>query len=241
MSTLVSVVVPMFNEQGNAHPLAAKIDDVFAGLPEYDYECLFVNDGSTDGTRDELEALGRTCPHVCPIHLAGNQGQSAALIAGLRRARGDYVITMDGDLQNDPADVPAFLEALANVDCVCGCRVNRRDGWGRRLASRVANRVFRRLFGVQLNDAGCGLKAFRRPCLAHIVPFNGVHRFLPIMMRNGGMTWAELPIRHHARVRGTSKYGIRNRLWRVLYDIIGVAWLQRRYVVCPAREQDSAQ
>ncbi len=230
MKKLVSVVVPFYNEEDNVVPLSEAIDSVFADLPEYEYECLFVNDGSTDGTRTRLETLRTENSHVKPVHLVENRGQSAALVAGMRRAQGEYILTLDGDLQNDPCDFPKMLELLQEFDCVCGYRTNRQDTWVRKISSKIANRVRRMVLDDGIRDAGCGSKGFRRCCLEHIIPFNGVHRYFAVMVRNGRLTLTECPVTHHPRVHGVSKYGIHNRLWRGIYDLIGVGWLARRYV-----------
>ncbi|MBN2307417.1 MAG: glycosyltransferase family 2 protein [Candidatus Hydrogenedentes bacterium] len=231
MKTLVTVVVPFYNEEENVEPLCAKIEEVFSGLADdYDYECLFVNDGSTDGTGARLDAAHERNPRIRPIHLARNQGQSAALVTGMRQAAGEYILTLDGDLQNDPCDFPAILELLKEYDCVCGYRATRRDTWVRRVSSKVGNAVRNWMLRDGIRDSGCGTKGFRRRCVDYIVPFNGVHRYFAAMVRNGGLTIAECPVSHHPRVHGRSKYGINNRLWRGIYDLIGVAWLRRRYV-----------
>ena len=238
VKTLVSVIVPFYNEEQNVALLSEKIDAVFATLPGHDYECLFVNDGSSDGTRGQLERLGETNPHVRPIHLTRNRGQSAALVAGMRRARGEYILTLDGDLQNDPADFPKILELLETHDCVCGYRGKRHDNWVRRVSSRVANAAREAVLRDGIRDTGCGTKGFRRRCVEHIVPFNGVHRFLAVMMRSAGLTIAECEVQHHPRLHGVSKYGIHNRLWRGIYDLFGVAWLKRRYVTFTVEGED---
>ncbi len=230
MKPRVSVVVPFYNEEENVVPVAERIEAVFAELPDYEHECLFVNDGSTDGTRAVLERLARENPRVRPIHLVENSGQSAALVAGMRRARGEYILTIDGDLQNDPADFGSILELLQEYDCVCGYRAHRRDSWSKRFQSRIANRVRNALLRDGIRDTGCGTKGFRRKCVEHIIPFNGMHRYFAVMMRRAGFTIAECPVRHHPRLHGTSKYGLGNRLWRGLYDLVGVGWLRRRYV-----------
>ncbi len=231
MKELVSIVVPFYNEAENVPLLAERIVAVFAGLEGYDYECLFVNDGSTDGTRAALDALAAENPAIRPLHLVRNFGQSAALIAGMRRARGDFILTLDGDLQNDPADFPRFLELLRDHDCVCGYRAHRNDTWVRKVSSRLANRVRNAVLHDGIRDSGCGSKGFRRACVPHLVAFNGIHRFFAVFVRRGGFSIVECPVAHHARQHGTSKYGINNRLWRGLYDLIGVAWLRRRLVV----------
>lgn len=230
MNTLVSVVVPFYNEEENVPLVWERVRAVFAELPDYDFECLFVNDGSTDATRERIEAAAAADPRVRPVHLVENSGQSAALVAGMRRARGAYVLTIDGDLQNDPADFGRILELLQHYDCVCGYRANRHDTWSRRMQSRIANRVRDMILHDGIRDTGCGTKGFRRACVEHVIPFNGMHRYFAVMMRKAGFSIAECPVSHHARMHGTSKYGLGNRLWRGLYDLVGVRWLQRRYV-----------
>ncbi len=240
MDKLVSVVVPVFNEEQNVPILGARIAEVLDGLPGYGFECLFVNDGSTDGTRRELDKLRAADGRFRPVHLARNSGQSAALVAGMRRSRGAYILTLDGDLQNDPADFPRLLELLAEHDCVCGYRPDRHDNFIRRLTSYGGNRARRWFVDDGIRDSGCGIKGFRRVCLEHIVPFNGVHRFFAAMMRNGGMSVVECPVAHHPRIHGKSKYGVFNRLFRVLYDFFGVQWLRRRYLVVEIEEEAQA-
>jgi len=227
VENLVSVVVPVFNEAENVPLLMARIHTALSGRP---YEAVFVNDGSTDGTREVLESLRAEYPALRPLHFARNYGQSAALVAGMRAARGEYILTVDGDMQNDPADFPRILELLRNADCVYGYRASRQDTWVRRLSSRVANSVRNAILHDGVRDSGCGTKGFRREVVAHIVPFNGAHRFLAAIVRNAGFSIVEMPVAHHPRVHGVSKYGIGNRLWRGLYDLVGVGWLMRRYV-----------
>ncbi|MCX5759815.1 MAG: glycosyltransferase family 2 protein [Candidatus Hydrogenedentes bacterium] len=230
MKTLVSVVVPFYNEEENVAPLAERVAAVFADSPEYGHECLFVNDGSLDGTQREIDRLHATDPRIRPVHLIRNRGQSAALVAGMRRAKGEYVFILDGDLQNDPCDFPKMLELLKTYDCVFGYRAKRNDNWVRKMSSRVANKVRDAILKDGIRDSGCGSKGFRRRCIEHVVPFNGAHRFLAVMMRAAGFSIAECEVTHHPRIHGMSKYGIGNRLWRGIYDLIGVAWLKRRYV-----------
>jgi len=164
MNPRVSIVVPFFNEAQNVPLLAARIVAVCAAMEDrHPWECLFVNDGSTDGTKEAIDALAAEHAAIRPVHLARNFGQSAALIAGMRRAAGEFIITLDGDLQNDPGDIPRFLELLEEYDCVCGYRANRNDTWVRRVSSRVANRVRNALLRDGIRDSGCGSKGFRRP------------------------------------------------------------------------------
>ena len=227
---LVSVVVPMYNEEDNIGVLLEKIEAVFATLPGYGYECLFVNDCSTDRTRTQLGRLAETHSHLKPVHLMTNSGQSAALMAGLHHAEGEYILTLDGDLQNDPADFPEFLHQLQEYDCVFGYRANRKDTLLKRISSRVANYVRNLILHDGVRDSGCGSKGFRRHCIEHLVLFNGMHRFLAVFMRMAGCSIIEIPVKHHPRIHGTSKYGLNNRLWRGLYDLIGVGWLRRRMI-----------
>ncbi len=238
MKPLVSVVVPLYNEVDNVRPLLDQVHRAFAGEATHDYECLFVNDGSTDGTGALLDELAAGEPRLRPIHLAHNLGQSAALYAGLQAARGEYMVTMDGDLQNDPADVPKVLALLAEYDCVCGYRATRHDSWVRRMSSRIANRARNAVLHDGVRDTGCGLKGFRRGCLPHFLPFNGLHRFFPAFVRAGGLSLVELPVQHRPRVAGVSKYGIGNRLGRGLFDLVGVAWLRRRYLVIALKDSE---
>lgn len=226
----VSVVIPYFNEEENVPILAQQVAAVFDNLVDFECKCLMVNDGSTDETRTAMGKVAGTDNRFRAINLVRNFGQSAALLAGMQRAEGEYILTIDGDLQNDPVDFPAIIQLLANHDCVCGYRVNRNDTWVRKLSSRVANRVRNAVLHDGIRDSGCGTKGFRRRCLQHLVSFNGAHRFFAAVLRNAGMTIAECPVTHHPRQHGVSKYGIHNRLWRGLFDLVGVAWLSKRYV-----------
>jgi len=227
---IVSVVIPVYNEAENIPLLADRIHHQFAALPEWTYECIFVDDGSTDGTREQLNQVASSYSCIRSLRLVRNMGQSAALIAGMRDARGEYILTLDGDLQNDPADFPRMLELLQEYDCVCGYRATRNDTCVRRLSSKVANAVREWVLRDGIRDSGCGSKGFRRTCVQYIVPFNGIHRFFAVLIRNAGLTIVECPVAHHARIHGVSKYGIGNRLWRGLFDLVGVTWLRKRYV-----------
>lgn len=233
----VSVVIPFYNERENVPLMAARLRPVFAAMGG-DCECLLVNDGSKDGTREAIEAVAAADARFRAVHHVRNFGQSAALISGMRRAKGDYVLTLDGDLQNDPEDLPELVKLLAEYDCVCGYRAKRNDTWVRRVSSRVANAVRKSILKDGLRDTGCGTKGFRRECVRYLVCFNGAHRFFAAVLLCAGMRITECPVRHHPRTHGVSKYGIGNRLGRGLFDLVGVAWLQRR-LVFPAVEGDS--
>jgi dolichol-phosphate mannosyltransferase len=226
----VSVVIPCYNEEESIPLLEEAVYEAFEKIPSYSYECIFVNDGSTDGTGEQLRELSASNPFIRPLELNQNMGQSAALVAGMRNARGKYILTLDGDLQNDPVDFRKMLDLLKEYDCVCGYRAERNDSWIRKISSKVANIARNWFLRDGIRDSGCGTKGFRRECVDYIVPFNGVHRFLAVFIRNGGFSVTECPVTHHPRIHGVSKYGVGNRLWRGLFDLVGVAWLKRRYV-----------
>ncbi len=229
--TLVSIIVPFYNEAENVALLHQEIAAAFNPLPEYEYECVYVNDGSTDDTGAVIDDLVAGDARARAIHFPRNYGQSAALLIGLKCGRGDLLLTLDGDLQNDPADIPQFLRLLRDHDCVCGYRLHRHDAFIRRAAGRIANMVRGAALHDGLRDAGCGAKGFHRKCIEHLPPFNGVHRFIGVFMRKAGFNLVECPVKHRGRLHGVSKYGINDRLWRGLYDLFGVAWLRRRHVV----------
>lgn len=230
MSRLVSVVVPFFNELENVEPLVRQVGEVFVGRPDYEYELILVDDGSSDGTGELIEKLAVENPALLPLIFDSNYGQSAALVAGMRLAGGELILTLDGDLQSDPRDFPAVLAKLEDHDAVFGYRAGRQDNWLRRASSRVANRVRNWVLRDGVRDTGCGLKGFRRSVVPHLVSFNGAHRFFAVTVRLAGLTIAEIPARHHPRLHGVSKYGVHNRLWRGLLDLLGVRWLCLRYV-----------
>lgn len=223
----LSVVIPVYDERDSLAPLLQEVHLALDG-PGLDYEVLFVDDGSTDGSDRVLRALRSADPRVRVVSLARNSGQSAALDAGFRRARGDVVVTLDADLQNDPADIPRLLAALDGCDAVAGVRVGRRDGMVRRASSRVANFVRNRLSHESIADTGCSLKAFRRAALSRIVLFDGMHRFLPTLLRIEGYRVREVPVGHRPRRHGRSKYGIGNRLVSSFLDLLVVRWMKRR-------------
>jgi dolichol-phosphate mannosyltransferase len=226
--------VPFYNEETNVSILAGEIIAAMETAPDVTFECVFVNDGSVDGTPAVMDQLAAADPRIRALHLPRNMGQSAAVVTGMRQARGRFIATLDGDLQNDPADLPKVYELLQSHDCVCGYRAQRNDSAIRKLSSRVANAVRQAVLADGIRDAGCGTKGFRRECVDHVVPFNGAHRFFAVMMRAAGFSIVELAVRHRPRQHGESKYGINNRLWRGIYDLIGVGWLRKRYLALPA-------
>lgn len=192
------------------------------------YELVFVDDGSGDNTARVLQELAAKHAEVYVIRLRRNAGQSAALDAGFKRARGQVVVTLDADLQNDPGDIPRLLGELRDYDVVCGIRQGRQDTWLRRVSSKIANGIRRRVLHDSITDVGCSLRAYRRHCLASIKLYNGMHRFLPVLLQIEGFRIGQVPVRHHPRQYGHSKYNVRNRAWRALMDLWAVRWMQSR-------------
>ena len=225
----LSAVVPAYNEAESLPELVAELSAALESTAR-SWEMLLVDDGSQDGSADWMAAQAAREPRIRVIRLERNAGQSAALAAGLARARGDVVVTLDADLQNDPADIPALLAALERADVVSGVRADRHDPWIRRVSSRIANAARRAVLGDRVTDIGCSLKAYRREVLEGLPMFVGVHRFLPALCAFRGARVVEVAVRHRPRTRGVSKYGMRNRLWRGVHDLIGVSWLRRRLV-----------
>ena len=228
-SPAVSVVVPLFNEEENVPLLQAELARALADL---DYEIIFVDDGSTDAT------VARIAPgeRVRVLPFAQNAGQSAAMYAGLHAARGATAVLIDGDLQNDPADIPKLLcEIEAGADLVCGYRAQRKDTVVKRITSRVANFVRSRFTNDGVRDTGCTLKAMRRECVGALVPFKGMHRFIPALVKGAGYRLVEIPVNHRPRQFGVSKYGLGNRAVRATVDMFGVHWLLSRQLNYKAR------
>jgi glycosyltransferase involved in cell wall biosynthesis len=221
-SPAVSVVVPLFNEEENVPILQAELVTALSGL---DYEIIFVDDGSTDGTVQRI-ALE---PRIRVVQFERNAGQSAAMYAGLQNAQGAAAVLIDGDLQNDPADIPKLLaEIERGADLVCGYRAQRKDTFVKRVTSRVANFVRSRFTKDGVRDTGCTLKAMRRECIAELIPFKGMHRFIPALIKGAGYRLVEIPVNHRPRKFGQSKYGLGNRALRATTDMFGVRWLLSR-------------
>ena len=226
----LSVVVPLYNEEENLPILVGEIEGAIAPLG-LRHELIFVDDGSTDGSLAALEALAGSRPALRILRHRKNAGQSAALAAGFRAARGAIVVTLDADLQNDPADIPRLLAKLdEGYDAVSGVRRNRRDTWTRRVSSKIANGVRNWATDESVTDVGCSLKAYRRPFLEHLPMFTGMHRFLPTLVRWNGARLAEIDVNHRPRLHGVAKYGIGNRLFRALADLMAVRWMRKRWI-----------
>ena len=221
----ISIVIPVFNEEDNVQLLYQQIRKVCESLQQ-SYEIVFVDDGSRDRTFEILEEIHSNDPRLKAIRFRKNYGQTAAMAAGFEFARGEVVISMDGDLQNDPADIPRLLAKMdEGYDIVCGWRKNRQDKlWSRRVPSVVANWLIGKVTGVQIHDNGCSLKAYRASVIKNVTLYGEMHRFIPAMSTLAGARIAEIPVNHHPRRFGKSKYGI-GRVWRVALDIITVKTL----------------
>src|SRR3989442_2434692 len=231
-SPAVSVVVPVFNEEENMSILQPELRAALAGL---DYEIVFVDDGSTDRSAEKIQ----TAPNVRIVRFEKNAGQSAALYVGVRAARGQTIVMIDSDLQNDPADIPRLLEEISRgTDLVCGYREKRKDTMTKRLTSRIANFVRSRFTKDGVRDTGCTLKAMRRECVSALVPFKGVHRFIPALIKGAGYRLVEIPVNHRPRRFGQTKYGLGNRAVRPSIDMFGVRWLLSRRLNYKIREQN---
>lgn len=226
-----SVIVPIKDERDNLPPLMAslvKVMDQHELSRSRPYEMIFVDDGSTDGSSDELDRLAAQYPQMRVFHFDRNYGKSCALDAGFRESAGEIIIEIDGDLQQDSEDILKLLPYTATYDVVCGWRQERQDGLVKKLSSRIANRVRNVFTNDGVHDTGCPLKIFRRPVLERITLFEGLHRFFPALALMHGFTVTEVPVRHYPRIHGVSKYGMGNRLFKSLYDLIAVRWMQDR-------------
>ena len=232
ISPRVSVAVPCHNEQGNLEQLVTEIRQAFESI-NCGYEILLVDDASSDGTWELIGKLGRADQRVRGMRFANQCGQSAAMWAGMKNARGEIIITLDADLQNPPAEIPRLLEALEGWDCVCGSRVSVRmtgDNWIRRVSSKIANSVRNAFTADGISDSGCCFRAFRRECITNLTFFKGGHRFLPALMQMDGCRVTELPISHRARGAGQTHYGVWNRLVKSLPDLFAVRWMKSRHI-----------
>jgi len=219
-----SVVIPLYNEADNVAILQKEIKEALVGR---NYELILVDDGSSD---DTVARIARE-PEVRVLEFEKNAGQSAAMLAGMNAAQGSVVVLLDGDLQNDPRDIPLLLaEVEKGADLVCGYRAHRRDSVVKKLTSRIANFVRSRFIGDGVRDTGCTLKAMRRECVSALVSFKGVHRFIPALVKNAGYRLVEVPVNHRSRQFGVSKYGLGNRAFRATADMFAVRWLQSRRI-----------
>ena len=226
----LSLVIPCYNEQDNLRPLIEAIRAAVDPL-KLPYEIVITDDSSKDKSWEILKELAASDTRIRAQRFAFNCGESAASWAGLKAARGQYLVTLDADLQNDPKDLPRFLEALKGHDCVCGTRVETRgqgDNFIRIASSRIANWVRNKLSGEQISDAGCTYRAFRRECIENVRSFKGMHRFLPTLFKMEGFTVTEIAVTNNPRFAGQSHYGVWNRLFASFYDLLAVRWMKKR-------------
>ena len=226
---ILSVVVPVYNEEGNLPLLIPKLEEVLKGLGQL-YEILFVDDGSSDGSRRILKEMTRQYPFLRVLCFKENRGLSAALAAGMREARGEKIITLDSDLQNDPADIPRLLAFLDRYDMATGWRQRREDSWLKRISSKIGNAVRNWVSGEAIQDSACTLRAFSKDCIKEIPLFDGMHRFLSTLVKMKGYRVVEVPVSHHPRRFGKSKYNIRNRMVRSFIDLLAVRWMKARAI-----------
>ena len=234
----ISVVLPGYNEADNIASMLAQVAEVFEGMGK-PYEIIYVDDGSKDASEEILLSLREKFPTLLPLFHKTNYGQSAAILTGVQAARGTYVVTLDSDLQNDPMDFPAMFALLEreNADAVCGVRQKRLDSKLKLVSSRVANRVRGWALKDGITDAGCAMRVMKRSALEQLPAFKALHRFLPTILGIHGYKVIEMPINHRARAAGVSKYGVGNRLWVGIVDIIGLRWYRKRFLA-PQRLRD---
>jgi len=225
----ISAVVPVFDEEENLAVLVPKLVEVLIGIG-LPYEMIFVDDGSSDGSRRILREMASQYPSLRVIGFRENRGLSTALYAGMKEARGKKIVTLDSDLQNDPADIPKLMEYLDRYDMATGWRQKREDPWLKRISSKIANSIRNRLSGEDIKDSACTLRVFKKECVQNIPPFNGMHRFLSTLARMQGYRVIEVPVSHHPRRFGKSKYNIRNRIWRSFIDLLAVRWMKSRRI-----------
>lgn len=240
MPVEIAIVVPLYNEFENVGPLVAEVKAAFASESR-SWEIVLVDDGSSDATWERIRGEAAADRRVRGLRHVRNRGQSAAVWTGLVGTEAGLLCTLDGDLQNDPAELPRMLALLGpELDFVCGHRVQRQDNWVRKLSSRVARWARRLALRHDFADTGCALRAFKRSCLHGVFVFNGLHRFLPILVAGNGSRCREVPVNHRPRVAGVSKYGVWNRLGRGLFDLVGVAWYARRRIAAVEVERTPA-
>jgi dolichol-phosphate mannosyltransferase len=240
MDPEISVVVPLHNEGPNVVPLERQIFSALQHLP-HRIELILVDDASTDDTWDRILELSRANSRVRALRHAQRAGQSAALWTGFKASRGNTILTLDGDLQNDPADLPRLLLELKDCDLVCGVRAKRMDNSLRRISTCVARWARKLVLHADFRDTGCNLRAFKRWVTETIPPFNGFHRFMPVLAQGGGACVREIPVAHRPRTAGQTKYGLWNRLGRGIYDLFMVRWyLKRQLKRVPTHEEAPA-
>ncbi len=225
----LSLVIPIYNEVENIEALTSRIETAMKNRSNESWEAIFVDDGSVDGSDRLLDQAAAARANFRAVRFKANQGQTAAMDAGIRRARGEFIATLDADLQNDPQDIGLLMARMVDgVDCVCGVRVNRQDSWLRLASARIANSVRNWLSDETVADTGCSLKLFRAKCFDRVKLYEGMHRFLPTLIKMEGFRVVETPVSHHPRFAGKSKYGVWNRLFKSVVDLLAVRWMKKR-------------
>jgi dolichol-phosphate mannosyltransferase len=222
-----SVLIPLKDEEGNIADLINELEPVMNNLKQ-PWELICVEDGSKDRTKEILTELSKTKSYLRVIVFSKNFGQSSAFDAGFKAAKGEYVITLDGDRQNDPSDIPKMVKIAESCDLVCGSRVNRQDPWTKKVISKIANRIRGRICGDNVRDTGCSLKVYRRECLRNIKMYQGMHRFLPALFAIEGFRVQEVPVNHRPRTQGATKYNFFNRSFNTIADMWAVHWMKKR-------------
>jgi len=229
MSIKYSIVIPLKDEEGNIRNLIGELEPVMNSLGKK-WELICIDDGSTDQTLPILQDLSKGKPFLRTLVFTKNCGQSSAFDAGFKAAKGEFVITLDGDLQNDPNDIPKLIEVSENYDLVCGIRQNRKDSFVKRMTGYLANSVRSRVCHDGIQDTGCSLKLYRRDCLKKIKIYDGMHRFLPALFQIEGFRVHQIPVNHRERTRGKTKYNFLNRSFNTIFDMFAVRWMRARHL-----------
>lgn len=230
-----SVVIPLKNEEENIVDLIQELEPIM-NAQKLPWELICVNDGSTDGTLNILQELKKEKNYLRILSFNDNHGQTSAFDAGFQAAKGQFVITLDGDRQNDPNDIPKLLALKDSYDLVSGWRAARKDPLSKKITSRIANFVRSRLCNDGIHDTGCSLKLYRKSCLEKIKLFNGMHRFLPALFKNEGFRIFEVPVNHRERTKGVTKYNFLNRSFNTISDMLAVRWMGKRRLNYQAKE-----
>lgn len=235
MSLFYSVVIPLKNEEGNIGALIDELEPVMENLNK-PWELICIDDGSKDRTSEILQVMSKQRPYLRLISFQKNFGQSSAFDAGFKAARGEYVITLDGDGQNDPKDIPSLIQLIPSCDMVVGIRQKRKDTFVKRTTSKIANFVRNSLIDDGVKDTGCSLKVYRKSCLDKIKMYNGMHRFLPALFTIEGFRIQQIPVNHRERLRGKSNYNFFNRSFNTLADLLAVRWMKKRHLNYKTKE-----
>lgn len=229
MNITYSVIIPLKDEAENIADLIDELEPIMRKIGE-PWEVVCIDDGSQDQTFSTLQTLTKTKNFLKILSFDKNYGQSSAFDAGFKNAKGKWIITLDGDRQNDPADIPRLLSDAENYDLICGWRINRKDPWHKKIISRMANFIRGRFCRDNINDTGCSLKVYRSTCLRNIKMYKGMHRFLPALFKIEGFRVKEVPVNHRERVKGTTKYNFFNRSLNTVLDMLAVRWMAKRHI-----------